>query len=82
MHKRKRKYNSNQVMPPLEFKIPKGHLKAIVSITQEDGASIDKDKALELLKTRPYVATVINTLKYQGATTKYHVFSYPNPKSR
>jgi hypothetical protein len=76
---RKRGYNANQVMPPLEFKIPKNHLRAIVSITKE-GSSIDKDEALAILMTRPYVASVIKKLKYRGATSKYHVFSYPDPK--
>jgi hypothetical protein len=75
---RTRKYNPSQTMPPFEFQIPKHHLRVTVKITQ-NGGSIDKEEAMRILRTRPYVANVIDTMKYRGATSLYHVFSYPDP---
>lgn len=50
----------------------------VISITQ-DNRSIDKDEALAILKTRPHVLGVVNTMKYRGTTSRFHVFSYPDP---
>lgn len=76
---RKKKRHPNIESPSgFEFYIPKGHLRVVISVTQEN-REIDKDEALKILKTRPYVSKVANTMKYRGTTSKYHVFSYPDP---
>lgn len=77
--KRKTNRHPNIKSPtPFEIKVPKGHLLALVSIEQPD-KHIDKDEAFNILKTRPCTNKVISTMKYRGATSKYHVFSYPDP---
>lgn len=78
MRKNTRRHPNIQSPPGFEFTIPKGHLKVVISVTQERGA-IDKDEALKILKTRPHIAGVLETMQYRGTTSKYHVFSYPDP---
>lgn len=60
--------------------IPEGHLRCFVSVRQGRG-SIDKYEAFEILKTRPIPTKILETVQYRGRNTRYHVFSYPDPKA-
>jgi hypothetical protein len=75
---RDKKRKSGQALRPFDIHVPKGHLVINIKITQENGA-IDKKQALEILRSRPYTVGIIDKLIYRGATSKFHVFSYPDP---
>lgn len=78
MRKKTNRHPNIKSPSTFEIKVPEGHLLALVSIEQPNRC-IDKDEALEILKTRPNISKITDTMKYRGATSKYHVFSYPDP---
>lgn len=74
--KKTRRHPNIEAPSGFDFHIPKGHERVMIRVTQPNG-SIDKDEALKILRTRPYVSKVFDKLKYRGVTAVYHVFSYP-----
>ncbi len=80
MRKKTKRHPNIKSPSPFEIKVPKGHLLSLVSIEQSTRC-IDKDEALKILKNRPHVSRSGVELTYRGATSKYHVFSYPDPTS-